>query len=116
MDTRDKTAIFPSISPKTTLLIASAASVGLIHTVLGPDHYLPFVAMAKAGDWSRRKALTVTALCGVGHVSSSVLLGLVGVALGLAVTRLEAVESVRGGLAAWALIAFGATYCAWGVR
>jgi len=33
-------------------LCATAAGVGVIHTLLGPDHYLPFAAMARAGDWS----------------------------------------------------------------
>ena len=27
------------------LLLLTAASIGFIHTLLGPDHYLPFVAM-----------------------------------------------------------------------
>ena len=99
-----------------TALLVTAASIGLVHTLLGPDHYLPFVAMARANDWSRARMLTITALCGIGHVLSSVVLGLVGVALGTAVASLEFVESVRGDLAAWALIAFGLVYFAWGIR
>jgi ABC-type nickel/cobalt efflux system permease component RcnA len=55
-------------------------------------------------------------LCGVGHVGSSVLLGFIGIALGLAVTKLVVVESFRGNLAAWALIAFGLVYFVWGIR
>jgi sulfite exporter TauE/SafE len=43
-------------------------------------------------------------------------LGLVGVALGLAVKKLEIVESVRGNIAAWLLIAFGLAYFVWGLR
>lgn len=104
------------MSAETTILVASAASIGFLHTVLGPDHYLPFVAMGKAGAWSRAKTLTVTLLCGVGHVLGSVVLGLVGIAFGLSLTRLEAFESTRGSLAAWALIAFGLLYTAWGLR
>ncbi len=42
----------------------------------------------------------ITLLCGLGHIGSSVVLGLIGVALGLAVNKLEIVESVRGNLAA----------------
>ena len=38
--------------PEDLLLIAPvAASVAAIHTISGPDHYLPFVAMAKARSW-----------------------------------------------------------------
>jgi ABC-type nickel/cobalt efflux system permease component RcnA len=104
------------MNPDTTLLVVTAASVGFLHTVLGPDHYLPFVAMSRAGSWSRTRTLVVTALCGVGHVAGSVVLGLVGIAFGLSLTRLEGLEAVRGSLAAWGLILFGLAYTVWGVR
>jgi sulfite exporter TauE/SafE len=104
------------MNPELTALTVTAASIGFIHTLIGPDHYLPFVAMARARDWSTLRTLIVTIICGVGHVASSVVLGLIGVALGIAVTKLEAVESVRGDLAAWALIAFGLVYMVWGIR
>ena len=97
-------------------LTATAASIGFFHTLVGPDHYLPFIMMAKSGKWSLFKTGCVTALCGVGHVLSSVLLGIVGIALGLAVTKVTAVESLRGNLAAWFLIAFGLVYFIWGMR
>lgn len=97
-------------------LTMTAAGLGFVHTVLGPDHYLPFIAMSRARNWSPARTAVVTALCGIGHVGSSVLLGTVGIALGLAVASLEVVESLRGDLAAWALIAFGLVYMAWGLR
>jgi sulfite exporter TauE/SafE len=62
------------------------------------------------------KTTLITLLCGLGHIGSSVVLGLIGVAIGLAVNRLEIVESVRGNLAAWLLIAFGLAYFVWGLR
>ncbi len=98
---------------ETAILCWSAAAIGTVHTFLGPDHYVPFVAMSRAGGWSPRKTLIVTALCGVGHVLGSVVLGLVGVALGTAVFHLERIESVRGEIAAWMLIGFGLAYFAW---
>ena len=30
------------------ILLVTAASVGFIHTVAGPDHYLPFVVMCQS--------------------------------------------------------------------
>jgi sulfite exporter TauE/SafE len=72
--------------------------------------------MAKSGKWPFVKTALVTVLCGLGHVLSSVLLGSVGIALGIAVNRLEAFESIRGSIAGWALIAFGLVYFIWGVR
>ena len=43
-------------------------------------------------------------------------LGGLGVIFGLAIGHLETVESSRGPLAAWALVAFGVAYALWGVR
>jgi nickel/cobalt transporter (NicO) family protein len=98
------------------LLTLSAAAIGFIHTVIGPDHYIPFIMMARAQQWSRSKTLLVTFLCGIGHVSSSVILGAVGIAFGVALRRLEIIEAVRGDIAAWILIAFGIVYGAWGLK
>lgn len=104
------------MSNDVTILAGTAVVLGFVHTVLGPDHYLPFIVMARTGRWSAAKTTVVTALCGAGHILSSVALGLIGIALGLAVSSLEAVESARGELAAWLLIAFGFTYFVWGMH
>ena len=98
------------------VLVLTAASIGFFHTLFGPDHYLPFIVMAKSGKWTKSKTLWVTALCGIGHVLSSVVLGLIGIALGIAVSRLELIEGVRGDVAAWFLITFGFVYFAWGMK
>ncbi len=98
---------------ETAILCWSAAAIGTVHTLLGPDHYLPFVAMSRAGSWSSKKTMVITSLCGVGHVLGSIVLGLVGVALGTAVFHLEQIESLRGEIAAWMLIGFGLAYFAW---
>ncbi len=97
------------------ILIAAAASIGFFHTLMGPDHYLPFIVMSRSGNWSLRKTTWITILCGLGHVLSSVLLGLVGIVFGIAVSEISLFESVRGSLATWALIAFGLVYFAWGM-
>jgi sulfite exporter TauE/SafE len=89
-------------------LCLTALSVGVIHTILGPDHYVPFVAMSRAGGWSAAKTLRLTLACGLGHVAGSVLIGAIGLLLGVAVMRLEAAEAFRGDMAAWLLIGFGA--------
>ena len=97
-------------------LIITAASIGFLHTLLGPDHYLPFVMISWARKWSGAKTLLVTFLCGIGHVGSSVVIGLIGVALGIVVSKLEFLESVRGSIAAWLFIGFGVAYLLWGLR
>jgi len=98
------------------ILAVTAASIGFFHTLLGPDHYLPFIMMARAGRWSNTKTAIVTVLCGMGHVGSSVFIGFLGILLGTQLSRLEAFESARGGIAAWLLIVFGLVYFIWGVR
>ena len=97
-------------------LLLAAAGVALIHTLLGPDHYLPFIMLARARHWSRRRTAFITTLCGLGHVASSLLLGGIGIGLGLAVSRIEDLDGGRGSLAAWGLAAFGLAYAVWGVR
>lgn len=105
----------PPASPDTLALCLAAVGIGCVHTLLGPDHYLPFAAMARAGDWTAAKTLRVTMLCGLGHVAGSVVIGLVGIALGIAVMRLESLEALRGDTAAWLLIGFGLAYLSWGL-
>ncbi len=97
-------------------VLAAAAGIAFLHTLLGPDHYLPFIVLARARSWSMTRTLVVTAICGLGHVASSILLGGIGVAFGVAVARIEGVEGGRGDLAAWALVAFGLAYALWGLR
>jgi len=98
------------------VLYVTAASIGFLHTLFGPDHYLPFIAMGRARRWSLAKTALITFACGLGHVMSSVILGIVGILLGVGVMRLEALEAVRGNLAGWALIGFGLAYSIWGLR
>ncbi len=103
------------VMSETVALCATALVVGFCHTILGPDHYVPFAAMARAGGWSPAKTLRVTVACGLGHVAGSVALGLAGLALGVVVLRLEGLEALRGEVAGWLLVAFGLAYAAWGV-
>ena len=97
------------------LLAGTAATIGFVHTALGPDHYLPFIFMAKARKWSIFKTSWITFLCGIGHVGSSVLLGIIGFAFGIALSKLEFFEGFRGDMAAWAFVLFGLGYFTWGL-
>jgi len=97
------------------ILAITSLSLGFIHTLIGPDHYIPFIAMAKAGKWQLRKTIIITLLCGIGHILSSVMLGLVGIAFGIAVTRLTAIEYLRGEIAGWFLLIFGLIYFLFGI-
>lgn len=91
-------------------LIIAAISISFIHTLTGPDHYLPFIALSKANNWTVSKTIFWTVVCGIGHVGSSVVLGLGGVAIGWSLGRINAFESMRGGLAGWLMLAIGGVY------
>ncbi|MCA9617469.1 MAG: hypothetical protein KC731_00515 [Myxococcales bacterium] len=101
--------------PTTTILLTTAASIGFFHTLVGVDHSLPLVVLARSQGWSLRRLLVVTALCGVAHVLSSVVIGAVGIAMGAAVGQLTVIETARGELAARLLIGFGLAYMIWGL-
>lgn len=94
----------------------TAATVGFMHTVSGPDHYLPFIVLSKARGWGFVKTALVTFLCGIGHILSSIVLGFLGIAFGAVVFKLEAIEVFRKDIAAWLLIMFGFTYFVWGLH
>ena len=104
------------MSTETIILMGTAASIGFLHTIFGPDHYLPFIVMAKARKWSIATTSLITFLCGIGHILSSIVLGFIGIAFGIAVSKLEFIESSRAELAAWLLIIFGFTYFVWGLN
>lgn len=87
-----------------TSVAATGFAVAFLHAAL-PTHWLPFVLVARAREWSMKKTLGVTALAGLGHVMVTVLLGVALTALGLVIRpQLGAVfPYVVGGL----LIAIG---------
>jgi len=97
-------------------LLGAAAAVAVTHTALGPDHTLPFVMLSRARGWSRARTVAVTIVCGIAHVLSSVVLGMVGLAIGAGLGWFQRAEGIRGDWAAWALVGLGAAYALWGVR
>jgi nickel/cobalt transporter (NicO) family protein len=97
-------------------LAGTAASIAFLHTVMGPDHFLPFVAMGKTRGWSKKKLASVTVACGLAHSLGSILLGLFGIWAGTTLGTLKIIEGFRGDLAAWCLLSFGILYTAYGIR
>lgn len=103
------------MTSEAAILLTTTISIAFVHTLAGPDHYLPFIAIAKARNWHMRKTLWFTVLCGIGHVGSSVILGLIGVMLGIAVSSIELWEGQRGSIVSILLLAFGFMYFVWGI-
>ncbi|MDP3723750.1 MAG: hypothetical protein Q8R91_09690 [Candidatus Omnitrophota bacterium] len=96
-------------------LLTAAVSVAFLHS-LAPDHWLPFVAMAKVSGWRMRRLGLVTCIAGIGHVASSLFLGFVGLWAGMAIHHLAGVEVWRGRIGIWLLIGFGIAYAIWGLK
>lgn len=104
------------MTTETTILAVTAASLGFFHTLAGPDHYVPFIMIARARKWSLVKTWWITLFCGLGHILSAILLGAVGLALGLTLGKIKAFDAFRDNLIAWLFIAFGLVYFVWGIR
>lgn len=58
------------------VLLFAASTVGVVHTLAGPDHYLPLAALARARGWTARRTALVAALAGTAHCGAAALLGL----------------------------------------
>ena len=104
------------MSQELILLLITTVSIGFLHTITGPDHYLPFIVIAKAKKWSVRKTVSFTALCGLGHVGSSIILGLIGIFFGIAINKIELLEGVRGSIISYIFTVFGLLYFIWGMK
>lgn len=65
----------------TYLLTATAGATALFHTLI-PDHWLPFVLVARSQGWSLRKTFLTTFLSAVLHVTLSLGLGILALFLG----------------------------------
>lgn len=88
-------------------LLATGFAVGFLHAII-PTHWLPFVAAARAQQWTKAKTLTVTGFAGAGHVLFTTALGVLVVWGGMAINSRvgRAFPYVAGG----ALIALGIFY------
>ncbi len=92
-------------------LVVAAFSIAALHA-LAPDHWVPFAALARSQRWSAARTASVTALCGAGHVTVSVVVGIVGGVLGIGL--FETFGAALEGVAPLVLIGFGLAYAAWG--
>lgn len=96
-------------------LSITAISISFFHTASGPDHYLPFIVLSRSRNWSLSKTIMLTIVCGLGHILSSVVLGIIGVFLGWQINKITFFQDFRGNIASWALLLFGAIYLIYGL-
>lgn len=98
-----------------TMLLATSISVSVLHTVSGPDHFIPFIAIGRSKGWKLPKTLFWTVLCGIAHVLTSVVLALLVAGMGLSLSKFSILNEVRGGIASWLLLIFGILYFLYGL-
>jgi cytochrome c biogenesis protein CcdA len=89
------------------LLAASAAFVGLVHS-LAPGHWIPVVLVVKTRNWKPRKALLGAFIAASGHILLSIAAG--GLALLVGEGIFVDMEETFEPYAAMGLVAFGAIY------
>ncbi|GAA3781216.1 hypothetical protein [Flavobacterium ginsengiterrae] len=99
-----------------TTLVLSAIAISTLHTATGPDHYLPFIVLSRSKKWGLSKTILWTTICGVGHILSSVVLGLIGVLVGWQLSKLSMFQNVRGNISGWCLLLLGIVFLLIGLR
>ncbi len=88
-------------------MLATAVAVGVGHTLAGPDHYLPPVAIARSSGWGARRALWFTALAGLLHCAASALIVAAALLLALPVAELVGMQGLRSDATGWLMLGTG---------
>jgi ABC-type nickel/cobalt efflux system permease component RcnA len=97
----------------TSLLLVTSVSTALFHTFI-PDHWLPFVLIGRARNWSLRTTAFVSGGSALLHAGLSIALALLVLAIGQRAAHASGavLERASGIL----LLAFGAAYAIWAWR
>ena len=64
-----------------TQILLGSLLLSAIHALI-PNHWIPLVAIGRAEGWRRSETLAVTAITGLAHVTSTILIGIVAGLLG----------------------------------
>lgn len=90
-------------------VIISSIVLSIVHALI-PNHWLPIVAVSRAEKWSRATTLWATAISGIAHIASTIIIGIL---VGFAGYRLSsAYEWISTVIAPAILIGLGIFYIA----
>ena len=103
----------PDLGLKPSVLVGTAVATALLHTLI-PDHWLPFVLIGRARNWSVTTTAAVSGVSALIHALLSALLGVAAIAIGVGSAR--ALGESLGQASAVLLLVFGAAYAAWAWR
>ena len=87
-------------------LFAVAAGVGVLHTLAGPDPYLPLVAVGRTRNWGLRRLAVAAVGFGLVHCATSVLL-VVGLLSWWQSVASEALVDSMAVVSAWLMVGTG---------
>jgi nickel/cobalt exporter len=88
-------------------LVAGSLLLSLLHAII-PNHWLPILAIGKKENWSLREVLQVTAISGLSHVASTLLIGWGLAFFGWELSRKY--QSITPFIAPFVLIVIGAIF------
>jgi len=97
----------------TLVLTVSAASLAVLHTLI-PDHELPLAMIGRAQNWTIRKMAGITVIAGLIHISVSMAIGVIALAVSTVLAQQVALTAHR--ISGILLIAFGLIYSILGWR
>ena len=95
------------------LLLLAAAGVGIAHSIL-PDHWVPLAVIARTNRWSLGRTAKVSFLASIGHVTVSLILGVLLAMAGLALRN--AVVAEEGQIVGGVLVLTGIGFLIWSLR
>lgn len=99
------------IRPVALLVLTTIVTAGF-HTLI-PDHWLPFVLVARSQEWETRRTVALTAASASLHVCLSIAIGLGAHLLGRGAEAAVGVGESISRISALLLIVFGTVYAAW---
>jgi hypothetical protein len=105
------------VTSASILLFLTSCGTAITHALI-PDHWLPFVVMARSQRWSDARAALLAALAGLLHVLLSILIGTTVIVAGRGSAEDLAARADRplGFLTGAMLVLFGVGYGVWAHR
>ncbi len=94
------------------ILVGTTVATAALHTLI-PDHWLPFVLVARSEGWDARKTATLTAAAAALHVAVSIALGLSAHFLARGAEAAAGIGESIERLSAALLALFGLLYAGW---